>query len=95
MAVLHVKLQFTWLVTSSTKLRHAYHCMVIHVGFVTDRAAVGQDFLQALELLKIHVLWDVTRRNAPQDVNLHQQRSDSLRSLPFQPAHYHFTCAAF
>jgi hypothetical protein len=74
MAALHVKLQFTWLVTSYTKLRHVYNCMVIHVGFVMDRGTLRQDFLPALELLKIHVLWDVTRRNVPQDVNLHQQR---------------------
>jgi hypothetical protein len=56
MAALHVKLRFTWLVTSFTKLRHAYNCVVIHVGFVMDGMALGQDFLQALELLKIHVL---------------------------------------
>jgi len=74
MAALHVKLQFTWLVTSSTKLRHVYNCMVIHVEFVINGVALGQDFLQALELLKNQVLWDVTRRNVPQDVNLYQQR---------------------
>ena len=74
MAARHVELRFTWLVTSYIKLRHAYNCMVIHVGFVMDEVALGQDFLQALELLKIHILWDVTRRNGPQDVNLHQQR---------------------
>jgi len=73
MAALHVKLQYTWLVTSSTKLRHAYNCVVINVGFVMDGVALEQDFLQALELLKIHVLRDVTRRNVPQDVNLHQR----------------------
>jgi hypothetical protein len=73
-AALHVELQFTWLVTSFTKLRDAYICTVIHVGFVMERVALGQDFLQAFELLKIHVLWNVTRRNDPQDVNLHQQR---------------------
>jgi hypothetical protein len=46
--------------------------MVIQVGFVINGVALRQDFLQALELLKIQVLWDVTRRNAPQDVNLYQ-----------------------
>jgi hypothetical protein len=74
MAALRVKLQFTWLITSSTKLRHVHNCMVIRVVFVMGRVTPAQDFLPALELLKIHVLWDVTRHIVPQDVNLHQQR---------------------
>jgi len=72
MTALHVKLRFTWVVTSFTKLRQVYRCMVIQVGFVINGVALRQDFLQALELLKIQVLWDVTRRNTPQDVNLYQ-----------------------